>query len=251
MTLHSLPLFAKIAGQPVILVGDGHMAEAKRRLIERAGARVVGETSGAEARFAFVVGDEEAARRLRAAGKLVNMADRPDLCDFTMPAIVERGDVIVAVSTGGVSAGLAAMLRQRIEAWLPAGLGALAAALQAARVAIHARWPDFDDRRRAIGAALAEGGPADPFAAADVERWLASTVDAPQPQALIVTLTSDDPDDLTLRAARALAVADRVYHSAATPAAILDRARGDAERIVGPAPADPLPGMTVVLEMAG
>ncbi|UIJ47491.1 siroheme synthase [Sphingomonas cannabina] len=249
MTLHSLPLFARLAGRPVILVGEGHIADAKRRLIERAGGLVVSEEN-AEARFAFVVGDEAAAIRLRARGLLVNMADRPDLCDFTMPAIVERGDVVVAVGTGGASAGLSAQLRQRLETWLPAGLGALAAGLKGAREAIHARWPDFDDRRRAIGAALAEGGPLDPFAAGDVDAWLASTDTAPQPRLVSVTLASADPDDLTLRAARALGLADRIYHSPEVPAAILDRARGDAERIVGTPPADPLPGLSVALEIA-
>jgi len=250
VTLHSLPMFMRLHGKPVILVGDGHMADAKRRLIERAGATVVAEDD-AQARFAFVVGDEAAAIRLRARGVLVNATDRPDLCDFTMPAIVERGDVIVAVSTGGASAGLAAQLRQRIETWLPAGLGALAAGLKAARARIHARWPDFDDRRRAIGAALAQDGPLDSFAAPDVERWLASGIDAPAPQMVTATLTSPDPDDLTLRTARWLSLADRVYHGATVPAAILDRARGDAERIAAPPPATPLPGLSVVLDFAG
>lgn len=249
MTLHSLPLFVRLAGQPVILVGDGHMADAKRRLIERAGGLVVGE-GDAHARFAFVVGDDAAAERLRARGVLVNAADRPELCDFTMPAIVERGDVIVAVGTGGASAGLAAALRQRIEAWLPAALSAFTAALKAARPQIHARWPVFDDRRRAIGAALAEGGPADPLGGGDVERWLGSTNAAPTPEVLRVTLASADPDDLTLRTARALGIADRIYHAPGVPAAILDRARGDAERIVGSAPVEPLPGLSVVLEVA-
>lgn len=249
MTLHSLPLFARLAGRPVILVGEGHIADAKRRLIERAGGIVVGEEN-AEARFAFVVGDEAAAIRLRARGLVVNMADRPDLCDFTMPAIVERGDVVVAIGTGGASAGLSAQLRQRLETWLPSRLGALAAGLKAAREAIHARWPDFDDRRRAIGAALAESGPLDPFAAGDVDAWLASANVAPPSRLVSVTLASADPDDLTLRTARALGLADRIYHSPAVPAAILERARGDAERIVGAPPADPLPGLSVALEMA-
>lgn len=250
MTLHSLPMFMRLAGKPVILVGEGAIADAKRRLIERAGGVVVSE-GDPDARFAFVAGDEAAALRLRARGVLVNAADRPDLCDFTMPAIVERGEVIVAVSTGGASAGLAAQLRQRIEAWLPAGLGALAAGLKAARGRIHARWGDFDDRRRAIGAALAPGGPLDPFAAPDVERWLAADGDAPAPRIVTVMLTSPDPDDLTLRTARWLSLADRVYHRPAVPAAILDRARGDAERIAAPPPAVPLPGLSVVLDIAG
>ena len=59
---------------------------AKRRLVVRAGGVVVGEGDGA-ARLAFLALDEpeEAAERLRARGVLVNVVDRPELCDFTVP----------------------------------------------------------------------------------------------------------------------------------------------------------------------
>jgi len=221
----------------VILLGDGDAAAAKRRLLERAGARIVGEDDAAA--LAIVAdGDEAAVARLRARGILVNATDRPDLCDFTLPAIVDRAPVLVAIGTGGASAGLAKALRQRIEALLPADLGRLAEALFAARAAIRARWPEADARRRAIDRALAEGGPLDPSAPGEVAAWLADADDAeataPAPVALRVR--SADPDDLTLREARLLAAADRIYHRADIPAAILDRARADAARVVCAAP---------------
>ncbi|MEZ0242425.1 MAG: siroheme synthase, partial [Sphingomonas sp.] len=56
MSLAALPLFVKLAGRPVILLGDGEAAEAKRRLLERAGARIVGEE--AEAALAIVALDQ-------------------------------------------------------------------------------------------------------------------------------------------------------------------------------------------------
>src|SRR3546814_17260383 len=56
-------------------------------------------------------------------------------------------------------------------------------------------------------------------------------------------------DLLPLREARWLGQADRVYHDLDVPAAILDRARADAERVCGAAPAAPQPGLTIVLEM--
>ena len=140
--MHSLPLFHRIAGQPVIVLGDGAAAEAKARLVERAGGIVVGEGDLA-ARLAFISKDapEAAAARLRARGVLVNVADRPELCDFTLPSVLERGPVVVAVSTGGASAGLAKALRLRLETLLPASLGTLAEALAAARGAMRGRWP--------------------------------------------------------------------------------------------------------------
>ena len=232
--MHSLPLFHRIAGQPVIVVGEGVMAQAKARLVERAGGVVVGEGDPA-ARLAFIATDEPeaAATRLRARGVLVNVADRPELCDFTLPSVLERGPVLVAVSTGGASAGLAKAVRLRLETLLPATLGALAEALAAARGSMRVRWPDAGARRRAIDAALAEGGALDPLVEHGedaVERWLAAD-DAPSaPRIAEIALRSDDPDDLTLREARLLGTADVIRHAANVSPEILIRARADAER---------------------
>ncbi|WP_294287419.1 siroheme synthase [uncultured Sphingomonas sp.] len=244
--MHSLPVFIRLTGRAVVLIGEGEAAEAKRRLLDRAGARVVGEDA-TDAALAIVVDDDAAVARLKARGVLVNVVDRPALCDFTLPAIVERGDVLIAVGTGGVSAGLAAALRQRLEAWLPAGLGTLAKGLQAARGAIRTRWPDGGDRRRAIGAALAPGGPLDPLGAPTaVEDWLAA---ADTVESRVETLTvTDDPDLLTLRDARLLALADRIHHAPDVAPAILDRARADAVRIAGPVPGVTEPGLTLWVE---
>lgn len=251
MTLHSLPLFVRLNGRAVILVGEGEGAEPKRRLLERAGAIVVGEDH-AGAALAIVADDEAAVARLKARGVLVNAVDRPELCDFTLPAIVERGPVIVAIGTGGVSAGLAAALRQRLETLLPASLGRLAEALHAARTALRGHYPDGGDRRRAIGAALSAGGALDPMedhAGTDVVAAIAA---GERPQGVMrIALTSPDPDDLTLRQARLFAAADRVTHRDDVPAAILDRARADAvrQRTAAP-PADDHAGLTVDVEMA-
>ena len=250
MKRSGLPVFVQLDGRPVILIGSGAAADAKQRLLERAGAAIVGEES--DARLAIIACDDPdpVAARLRVRGILINVADRPDLCDFTLPAIVDRDPVTVAIGTGGTSAGLAAALRQRLEAMLPASLGGLADALKQARDAIHARWPDTGERRRAIGAVLA--GRLDPLVdqrADAVERWLAAP-HAGQTGIIRIALRSPDPDDLTLREARLLAQADRVTHRPDVPAAILTRARADAERIACEAPPANLPGLTVDLEMA-
>ena len=244
LTLHSLPLFVRLAGRPVALIGSGPAADAKRRLLERAGAAIVGE---AEAVALAIVadGDEAAVARLKARGVLVNVVDRPDLCDFTLPAIVDRSPVIVAVATGGASAGLAKALRQRLETLLPAALGPLASALETARGAMRARWPDGVERRHALDAGFAAGGVLDPLAEAhDVTNWLEATA-TPRARHEVIRLTSLNPDDLTLRAARLLGEADLIWHDAAVPTAILDRARADAERHVGALPDGVHPGLTL------
>lgn len=250
MTLHSLPLFVRLNGRPVILVGEGEAAEPKRRLLERAGATIVGEDDP-HARLAIVADDEAAVARLKARGVLVNAVDRPELCDFTLPAIVDRMPVLIAIGTGGVSAGLAAALRQRLEAVLPASLGRLAAALYAARGGLRAALPDGGARRRAIGAALAPGAALDPFAVYDGGDAVAAVVAAtPATGVVRLVLASRDPDDLTLRQARLLAGADRVTHRVDVPAAILDRARADAARVACDAPPAAAGGLTVDVAMA-
>lgn len=251
VTLHSLPVFLRLAGRPVMLVGEGETAEAKRRLLERAGATIVGESDVAALAIVALDDPDATVARLRARGVLINAVDRPDLCDFTLPAIVDRSPVIVAIGTGGASAGLAAALRQRLETLLPTTLGELADALHAARARLKGLLPDAAARRDALGRALSDGGVLDPLTAdaAAVERWRGEaprigTVEA-------VLLASPDPDDLTLRQARLLAQADRVVHAPDVPAAILDRARADAPRIVAnSAPLDMAVGLTVYLEMA-
>ncbi|MEP6867707.1 MAG: bifunctional precorrin-2 dehydrogenase/sirohydrochlorin ferrochelatase [Novosphingobium sp.] len=231
--IHSLPLFHRIAGQPVIVVGEGEAGLAKARLVERAGGVIVGEDDIA-ARLAFVAlnSPDETALRLKARGLLVNVADRPDLCDFTLPSILERGPVLVAVGTGGASAGLAKALRLRLEALLPPGLGALAQGLERLRGALRARFPDAGERRRALDAALAEGGPLDPLDRGSAERlddWSMGATSGPSGPHEI-TLRSGDPDDLTLREARLLGTADLIAHEPDVPLPVLARARADAAR---------------------
>lgn len=254
MALTSLPLFHRVAGQRVVVIGDGPAAEAKRRLVARAGGICCGEPEAHHARLAFVAlddprGAKSAALRLRGKGLLVNVADRPELCDFTLPSVLERGPVLVAVGTGGASAGLAKQLRLRLEALLPQSLGDLASRLGEARDTLRARWPDADDRRRALDAALARGGLLDPLDSSAAERlpdWLTESDQPCASRTVEIILTSEDPDDLTFRQGRLLGEADAVIAGDDVPAAVLARARADAVRL--PAGSEPpTGGLTVVL----
>lgn len=259
--MHSLPIFLRLTGRPVIVAGMGEAADAKRRLLERAGAIVVREEDAAAAiaRIAIVACDDMAEKeatsaRLRARTILLNVVDRPDLCDFTMPAIVDRDPVMIAVGTGGASAGLAKAVRQRIEQLLPPTVGMLAKALDAAKGAIRARWPDARDRRGALDTALAAGGALDPLISRGqdaVTRWLELPDTSVSVRTETATITSADPDDLTLRVARLLGEADVVLHDLAMPSAILDRARADAVRLpmLPGTLAEPRAGLTLILTL--
>jgi uroporphyrin-III C-methyltransferase/precorrin-2 dehydrogenase/sirohydrochlorin ferrochelatase len=237
----SLPLFHQIAGQNVLVLGDGAAAEPKRRLVERAGGVIVDDLARAVdegVRLAFIAFDdpracEVAAINARCAGMLVNVVDRPELCDFTTPSILDRDPLLVAIGTGGASAGLAKHVRLRLERVLPETLGALAKALEAVRPRLRERFPDGAARRRAVDAALAEGGPLDPLDPQSFQKvaaWISGAAEGRMGAVFDLTLTSPDPDELTLRQARLLGEADVLLLDGAVPPAILARARADAAR---------------------
>lgn len=237
----SLPLFHQIAGQQVLVLGDGPAAEPKRRLVERAGGVIIDDFARAVdegVRIAFIAYEdasacEVAAINARCSGMLVNVVDRPELCDFTTPSILDRDPLLVAIGTGGASAGLAKHVRLRLERVLPETLGRLARGLETARPALRLRFPDGSDRRRAVDAALREGGPLDPLNSSSFQRvadWAQGAVPAQSGLVEDITLTSVDPEDLTLRQARLLGEADILLIDGAVPSAILSRARADAQR---------------------
>ncbi len=254
--MDQLPIFVNMKGRKAILVGKGDAADAKRRLIERAGGKCV-DAGDLEARLAFVAVDDEqdalaAADELKQRGLLVNVVDRPEHCDFTTPAIVDRAPVLIAVGTGGASAGMAKAIRQRIETMLPAGVGVLAAAIANARDAIKARWPGGADRRRALDTAFMNSGALDPFAdhpSDAIGRWLEQAEEPFNSRLIEIPLLSDNPDDLTLLTARLLGEADHIFHDAGVPANILNRARADAVRKAGAPPVAAPEGLTLYLRL--
>lgn len=255
----SLPLFHQVAGMRVVVVGEGAMGDAKRRLVERAGAIPCGEAEAHHAALAFVALEHESEaaavrQRLKAKGLLVNVADKPELCDFTTPSILDRDPLLIAIGTGGASAGLAKHVRLRLEAILPQRLGELARALAEGRDRLRAKLPNGDARRRAVDAALRPGATLDPLddmSADRVEDWLGNPIADASARLETFTLTSDDPDDLTLRQARWLGEADAIYHATDVPSAILARARADAERHpLNEAPSQAVQGFSVVLNRA-
>lgn len=236
--MNQLPIFVNLKGRKILLLGHGEMADAKKRLYERAGAAITDDETADELTLAVVAleNDDEAitaVARLKARGMLVNAVDRSELCDYTTPAIIDRNPVLIAIGTGGTSAGLAKALRQRLEQLLPAGLGTLAVALLSARERIQQAWPDGAVRRKAIDAVLDPEGPLDVMSdhgVEEVEAWLEQPHGQVRSQVIDLELASTDPDDLTLRQARWLGQADQIFAGADVPAEVLDRARADAQR---------------------
>jgi uroporphyrin-III C-methyltransferase/precorrin-2 dehydrogenase/sirohydrochlorin ferrochelatase len=177
------------------------------------------------------------AARARRNGLPVNVMDEPQHSSFIVPAIVDRGDVVVAIGTGGSAPVLARRLREKIEMLLPARIGDLAALIGrwrkplASKVADHARrrfWEQVVDGP--IGAAVLEGRKL------EAERALAELAAAPVDTSArgFVTLVGagpGDPDLLTVKALRALQDADIVFYDELVAPAVLDRIRRDATRV--------------------
>src|SRR5436305_4595206 len=175
-----LPILLDLRTGPVLLVGSGELARAKLRLLLAAGARVrwhatdgnyevSGLEPGAAARIEQAEGDPSAcdlsgiiavlcagagelgpvmSTRAKTVGLPVNVMDDLAHSTFIFPAIVDRGDVVVAVGTGGASPVVARRVRERIEAMLPARIGDLASFIGRWRKTIHGRIPEFPLRRR-------------------------------------------------------------------------------------------------------
>ncbi len=175
-----LPVFLDLQAGPVLLVGAGELVRAKLRLLPAAGARIrwyatdgnhdlSGLDAADAARIEFAQGDPLTADlggviailcagagdvgvamsvRAKAVGLPVNVMDDLEHSTFIFPAIVDRGDVVVAVGTGGASPVVARRVRERIEAMLPARIGDLASFIGRFRKAIHGRIPEMPLRRR-------------------------------------------------------------------------------------------------------
>ena len=245
--MDTFPAFFPLSGKTVVIAGVGEAADAKVRLLESSPAilrRLDGEAAlqpvsyeGAALAFIASADDafaEAAAGAARSAHVPVNVVDRPQLCDFTTPAVIDRGEVVAAIGTGGASPMLATLLRHDIEARVPPGAGRVAALLAGLQAEIRGALPEAHRRRAFLRAALT--GPAAEAAMrgdqAAAIKLLRAALGRDLPGAgMVQFIDARGPADLlTLRAARALAAADVLVCDIDTHAEVLELARRDAER---------------------
>jgi precorrin-2 dehydrogenase/sirohydrochlorin ferrochelatase len=140
------PMMVDLTGRRCLVVGGGSVAERKTASLLEGGADVIvvspdvtpglqvwaeqGEITyharpyrkGDAAGCTLVIAatDQEAVNRAvyeeaQACGAWINVVDRPDLCNFTVPSTLRRGQLQIAVSTGGASPTLAKKIRQELE----------------------------------------------------------------------------------------------------------------------------------------
>ena len=264
--LNAFPVFVRVEGEAVAIVGNGEEALAKARLLAQSSAvlRIVAENAEAEL-LAFISsvgaihidapyeaghldgtvmvfaasGDEALDRRVaedaRRLGIPVNAVDRPELCDFFTPALVNRAPVVIAIGTEGAGPVLAQMLRVRIDRMLSPSLGRLAALAASFRGAAE-RLPK-GSRRRRFWSDFFAGAPAKAVEAGELARAHEATLDllaSDTTAAGHIALVGAGPgaeDLLTLRAHRLLMDADAIVYDALVPEAIVAMGRRDAERL--------------------
>ena len=237
------PAAFPLAGLTIAVAGEGEAADAKARLFEGSPAtlRRIARSEAARpqayagARLAFIAvpGGEavHASAAARTAGALVNVVDRPELCDFNTPAIVDRGEVVAAVATGGAAPLLAAELRREIEARWPAGLGGAAVLLRTLQDEARAALPAVADRRAWLRRLL--DGEAPRLAMADqMEAALAlarrSLAEPGGGGRLSLLEPPASADLLSLRALQVLSRADRLVVAEGVAPGLVALARRDA-----------------------
>lgn len=118
-----LPLVLSPTSLRAGLIGQGPACARRQALLAEAGVETrlldpdAPDALLAPLQLLFVAGLDEGlsrhlAARARALGVLVNVEDNIPLCDFHVPAIVRRGDLLLTASTGGQVPGLARALRE-------------------------------------------------------------------------------------------------------------------------------------------
>ena len=270
--MRSFPIFVSFANKPPLVVGGGELAAVKTRLLLKRAATVdvAAESDGLAPELAELVrggwvslrdprpgidrlrgrplvisatqDDEEDARVsaiARALGVPVNVPDRPALCSFALPAIVDRGDVTVAIGTSGHAPVLAQRLRAWLERELHPRLDAVAQLAAEFRHRVAEILPAGPPRRK-FWESVFDGAAAKAALAGDereARRLMGEAIDRAQGsepsqgRVLLVGAGPGDPELLTLKALRALKSADVILYDHLVGAGVLDHARREVELI--------------------
>ncbi|MFC7704495.1 siroheme synthase CysG [Plastorhodobacter daqingensis] len=265
--MKTFPMFLQMAGRHVVIVGGGEQAAQKARLILKTEARLVLVAPELDAELGALVAmgraeqvptlsvgvfrgaalvfvatgcvalDHVAHAFAKEAGAIVNVVDRPALCDATTPSILDRDPVVVAISTEGTAPVLARQIRSRMEVLLEPALGELAALAGRLRAEVNQRLPQRE--RRFFWEWVFNGPPRQALArgagreAARLVKDRLATGEACSVQGRIALVGAGPgaADLLTLRALRLLQEADVIFYDRLVDPGVLELARRDAERV--------------------
>lgn len=152
------PIFLDLAGRPCVVIGGGAVAEHKVDGLLQVGAHVTVVSPELRSKLASLVGEgkvrhiarpyqagdlrgytlafvatgdhgvnADVAREGRQLGVWVNAADDPVDCDFILPSVLRRGELVVAVATGGSSPALSRAIREELEGYFTEDYATLSA----------------------------------------------------------------------------------------------------------------------------
>jgi len=260
----------KLTGRPALVVGGGSVAARKVRLLRKAGAEITivapkfckeleqlthedkiifsrcefRDADISDVSLIIAATDNRAVNQkvydlAQARHIPVNVVDSPDQCSFIMPSIIDRSPVQIAVSTGGSSPVLARLLRAKLESFVPAAYGRLAALVDEYRQRVKERFTD-PDQRRFFWEAVLQGRVAELLfadrgdeARGALEAAIEDTSDSfdSTGEVYLVGAGPGDPDLMTFRALRLMQQADVVVYDRLVSPPILDMVRRDAEMI--------------------
>ena len=266
--LDVFPAFHQVANRKVLVLGGGEEAFAKVRLLSETNARILVISPKFEqdlrsftpsdsnitylnrslksedlddAVLVFIAtGDLETDRKLalktKSRGIPTNVIDRPELCDFYTPALVNRAPVAVAITTTGVAPVLARSIRARIESMLSIKTGLLAKLAAEFRSTVIRVFESVDEKRRFWSEFLNGSVSSNVYAgnlanARSVAQRLLNSSTQRNGFVWLVGAGPGAADLLTIRAHRVLQEADVILYDQLVPDTVVAMGRRDAKRI--------------------
>ena len=266
------PFFMELSKQSVLIIGGGEVAERKLDLLIKANANVTlvspefteniknlskqnffkcitDEYSDKyldNNNYTFVIvatNNEKLNEKIASDAKqkkiLVNVVDKPDICDFIFPSILERGPITVAVSSGGSSPVLARMLRTKLETMIPGAYGRLAKIISNNRVSVRKKLKNSKSNRifweQMLNGKFVElilsGQDEQAIAFLESEIQTFDEDKKGEGEVYLVGAGPGDPDLLTFRALRLMQQADIALYDRLVHPSIIDLIRRDANKI--------------------
>jgi len=266
------PFFLQLDKLPCLIIGGGTVAERKIDLLIKANADITivsieftnyilevakknnikcvtqkySNSILKEKKYKFVIAatnnvslNEEIAKDCDKENIIINVVDQPEICDFIFPSILERGDITVAVSTGGASPVLARVLRTKLETMVPSNYGKLAEIVSKNRINVRNKMKKFSSNKifweRMLNGKFLElvlagkNEEAESFLDSQIESFDEDI--ANQGEVYLVGAGPGDPDLLTFKALRLMQQADIALYDRLVHPSIVDLIRRDATKI--------------------
>lgn len=283
------PLFANLQGRAVLVIGGGEVATRKVLALLKAGAHIrlyahalspelaelmqAGRFEQLDGEFdpdwiddvwlvVAATDDGELNQRVAAAAgarqRLVNVVDDAELSTYQVPAIVDRDPLVIAISSAGAAPMLARRLRERLERELDVSVGRFAGMFARHRERIRSQFPDMNRRRRWFDRVidgdvplLLQAGNDDAAESAFIAALDDTGAVPARGSVQLVGTGPGDPGLLTIKALRAMNLADVLLIGDHIPGAVLELARRDASRRALPQEADAQQHLLLELAAAG